>query len=203
MKTDTRAERRERVEQFLLADHAQADRAVARATAASHTLVGTVRRELEAAGKIPARTCQPEVAAQANGGKLRCQPAGEPGPAMTHGAYSPHALAPRVEVLTVELRAVVPGAEPADDVVIRLLALLLAQIEAANDWIGEHGLFKRAGKGVPQPILVMQARWVTAAAKLCDQLGLTPSARVRLGVVSEGADAYAHYLKITSKGKAP
>ncbi len=193
----TRAERRESVVRMLTEDPKRPDRAIARATSASHTLVGQVRRELVSAGKIAPRSCQPETATQQGHGNLTRQTAGEPSPAVTHGAYSAKALASRVEELTDELRGVVPGAKAADDTAIRLLALLLAQIEAVNAWIAERGLFKRAGRGEPQPILAMQTRWIGAAAKLCDQLGLTPTARARLGVVRDGEDAYAHYLEIT------
>jgi hypothetical protein len=202
-RASTRAERRDQVTHLLIADAAQSNRAVARAAGVSHATVAAVRAELILSGQIDRQTDRPEVVKQSTTGQnanlLREDGRGI---ATTHGAYSARALSGRVDELTDELRGVVPGAEAADDTVIRLLALLLAQIEAANAWVAERGLFKRAGKGEPQPILTMQARWITAAAKLCDQLGLTPSSRVRLGVVAAGDDAYAHYLEITNKQRS-
>lgn len=204
--TSPRAELRERISALLVIDPAMSNRAAARATGASHPTVASVRAELILAGRIKRALPPSGMAKQGTTGKtanLLRQTRDGPPLAATHRAYSARALAPRVEQLTDELREVVPGAESADDTVIRLLALLLAQIEAANVWVAERGLFRRAGRGVPtgtpQPILTMQARWITAAAKLCDQLGLTPSSRVRLGVVEAGADAYADYLRITQQ----
>jgi len=141
----TRAERRGRVEQILLADHAQADRAVARASAASHTLVATIRRELETAGKIAPRTRQPEMEAQPNGGKLRRQPAGEPGPAMTHGAYSAAKRAPLEAEHRDRLRRAYPHAP---DDLVNSAAKRASMIDLFSAWIEDAGAV-HAVKGQP------------------------------------------------------
>src|SRR5207249_2245504 len=51
----TQAERREQVTKMLLFDSSRSDRAIARGCATSHSLVGTVRRELVKAGRIDQR----------------------------------------------------------------------------------------------------------------------------------------------------
>src|SRR5437870_5605031 len=84
----SRAERRELVERLLREDHERSDRSLARLAATSHTTVARVRRELEHAGAIAARTHRPDVASQDGHGNLRRQPAGEPGPALKHGGFS-------------------------------------------------------------------------------------------------------------------
>ena len=55
------------------------------------------------------------------------------------------------------------------------------------------GLFRNA-RGDPQPVLKPLSGWENTAARLCDQLGLSPTARVRLGVTRAGEDGYAAFL---------
>jgi hypothetical protein len=50
-------------------------------------------------------------------------------------------LAPRSAELADDLRAVVPAVSEADEPTIRLLALVLARVEAANEWLAERGIF--------------------------------------------------------------
>jgi phage terminase small subunit len=90
-------------------------------------------------------------------------------------------LAPRAEELADDLRSIVPAMSVADEPMVRLLALQLARIEAANDWLAEHGLFRDA-KGEPQPVLRALSTWENSAARLADRLGLTPTSRGRLGL---------------------
>jgi DNA-binding transcriptional MocR family regulator len=114
----TRAERRELVERLLTADHERSDRAVARASGVSHTLVATVRRELVAAGAIAARPPRPDVAVQANGNLTR-QAAGDPGPALKHGAWSERTLA---ELRTRHLEDLRQRFPDADESLLRVQA---------------------------------------------------------------------------------
>ena len=66
-----------------------------------------------------------------------------------HGAYaSSIRLSPRTEELAAELREVAPLYSPADEVVIRLLALVLARIElaaAAIDRVDEASAGRELG----------------------------------------------------------
>jgi Phage terminase, small subunit len=103
--------------------------------------------------------------------------------AVTHGAYSPAVLRAKVDELADEISSIVPASNEADQPTIRLLALALARIEAAHDWLQSqpHGLF-RDGKGTPQPILKQLSTWENSAARLCDRLGLTPVSRASLGL---------------------
>lgn len=100
---------------------------------------------------------------------------------VTHGAKAVVKLAPRADEIATDLRSIVPGAGEPDEPTIRLLALVLARVEAANAWLDEHGLF-RDGKGEPQPVLKALSTWENTAARLCDRLGLTPTSRAQLGL---------------------
>jgi hypothetical protein len=92
----------------------------------------------------------------------------------------------------------VPGATTGDEPAIVILSRVLARIEAISGWLDERGLFRnRAGE--PQPILKLLTSSENTALRLCDALGLTPTARARLGVARDGAAAYAKYLEITSR----
>jgi hypothetical protein len=103
------------------------------------------------------------------------------GRALKHGAYSPAKLQPRVAELADRLAEIVPASSPSDEPSIRLLALQLARIDAAHDWLAEKGLFKTA-KGEPQGILKQLSVWENSAARLLDRLGCTPSGRAALGL---------------------
>ena len=108
--------------------------------------------------------------------------------ARRHGAMATLSLAPRANEIATELRELVPTRSESDEPTIRLLALVLARIEAANAWLDEHGLFRDA-KGQPQPVLKALSTWENTAARLCDRLGLTPTSRAALGLdLSRTAD---------------
>lgn len=101
--------------------------------------------------------------------------------AVTHGARAMLRLAPRAEQIADDLREIVPARSDSDEPTIRLLALVLARIETANEWLDEHGLF-RNGKGEPQAILKNVSTWENTASRLMDKLGLTPTSRAALGL---------------------
>lgn len=131
---------------------------------------------------------------QRDGQPVNGQQSGEPGRAMTHGASADIALAPRATELADYLRSIVPAAAESDEPTVRLLALTLARIETANEWIAEHGIFTgKAGK--VQPVLKVLSTWENSAARLCDQLGLTPTARARLGVDRRKGAALEQHLR--------
>src|SRR5262245_28351281 len=121
-------------------------------------LVSTPARRGNGAGRGgPARGYSWEPFAEGNAAAVR------------HGAHSTLLLAPRAEELADELRSVVPAVSDADEPMIRLLALILARIEVANDWLVEHGLFRDAN-GEPQPILRVLSTWENSAARIADRL---------------------------------
>ena len=99
--------------------------------------------------------------------------------AATHGAYG-QSIAPRAEELRAELLELVPVVSEADQPAVTLLARVLARLERADEWVEEHGFFDRAGR--VRPILKVVGGWETTAARLCDQLGMTPTARAKLGL---------------------
>ncbi len=187
--SNTRAERRELLERLLTDTPELSNREAARKAGSDHKTAAKVRGELERSGAIRVRTLRP----QRHGGALIPPAEVGNGRATTHGAWSERRLLPRVDELTEELRHVVPGAMAADQTAIRLLALVLARIEAATAWLDERGLFKDA-RGTPWPVLRNLAAWENSARSLCDALGLTVTARARLGVVKPGEDGYAAFL---------
>lgn len=137
---------------------------------------------------------------QHDGKPVNGQQAGEPGRALTHGATADLSLAPRASELADYLREIVPSRAESDEPTIRLLALILARIETGNEWIAEHGIVTgKAGK--VQPVLKVLSTWENSAARLCDQLGLTPTARARLGVDRRKGAALEQHLRTNYGGK--
>jgi hypothetical protein len=93
-----------------------------------------------------------------------------------HGSYAVVKLGPRVDELADELRELVPGFRPADEVALRLLGVCLARIEAASTALEEAG-----------PVELERLRqdlrgWLNTARRLLNDLGMTPTARARLGL---------------------
>lgn len=117
--------------------------------------------------------------ARRRGGRL---PPAEPGNALArrHGAYATLSLAPRARAIAAGLGELVPARTRADEPAVCLLAICLAQIEAAAAYVGERGLLDRGGQ--PQPILRYLATLLNTAGRYCDRLGLTPLARAQLGL---------------------
>jgi len=115
--------------------------------------------------------------------------------ALVHGAHSERRIAPRVGELRREIAELVPVGTAADVPAITLLAHQLARIELVNEYLGRAGVLD--AKGQPRPVLRVLSTWENSAARLLDQLGLTPTARARLGVDltrMKGA-ALAEYLR--------
>jgi hypothetical protein len=127
--------------------------------------------------------------------RRKSHPPFEPGNqvAATHGAYSIIRLEPRADQIAADLREIVPARSESDEPTIRLLALSLAQIEAATLYVAERGLVDR--KGRPQPILRHLSTVTNTAARLCDRLGLTPTSRAQLGLdLARTEDTLAQHL---------
>jgi hypothetical protein len=108
---------------------------------------------------------------------------------MRHGSYSTVWLSKRAAQVAAEVRDVMPVYEPADEPVVRLLALALARVEAAAKAIDRLDS-ETAGREIgaymlPEPGMRLRQDlrgWMHTAAKLAAELGLTPVSRGRLGV---------------------
>ncbi len=121
----------------------------------------------------------------------------EPGNALalTHGGMSTLRIQGRASEIADELRQVVPLAATPDEPTIRLLALVLARIEAASDWLLDRGLF-RGDAGELQPVLKALSTWENTAARLLERLGCTPKARVELGLdIAAAGPTLERYLE--------
>jgi len=120
--------------------------------------------------------------------------------ALKHGATATLRLAPRAAAIAEGLRAIVPARTESDEPSLRILALVLARVEVANEWLAENGLFR--GKGEPQPILKVLSTWENTAARMADRLGLTPTSRAALGLDvarARGEAARAHIASTYGK----
>lgn len=93
-----------------------------------------------------------------------------------HGAYSKLQLGSRTSEIADELREDVVGYRPADEVVLRLLALCLARLEAAMTALEE------AAPAELERLRLDARGWVNSARRLANDLGMTPTARARLGL---------------------
>jgi ATP phosphoribosyltransferase regulatory subunit HisZ len=98
----------------------------------------------------------------------------------------------RAATIREEIAPLLPLASPADAPMVDTLAFLLAQLERASMILGhaqmEEGEAIADGRPVPKQLrsdlsrLAQDARgWANSAARLADQLGLTPTSRARLG----------------------
>lgn len=97
-----------------------------------------------------------------------------------HGGYALVSLEPRALALADEIRELVPARSDADEISIRLLALALAQVEAASTWLAEHGLVDEHGNA--RSLLRHLGTMMNTAARIADRLGMTPTSRAQLGL---------------------
>jgi hypothetical protein len=113
--------------------------------------------------------------------------------AVTHGCYSVLRLRGRAEKIRGEIEPLLPLPSPADGPMLDVFAFLLAQVERASMVLGaaqlEEGEAIADGRRVPKELRMDLARlaadargWANSAARLADQLGLTPTSRARLGL---------------------
>jgi hypothetical protein len=121
--------------------------------------------------------------------------------AVRHGCYSMLTLGKRAREIAGSLTEVVPVVSAADTAAIEVLSMTLAQLERAHAVLAvaqttelEAITAKRALTRLERESLTRlsaDARgWVNSSTRLLDQLGLTPTARARLGLdVVRGQDA--------------
>jgi hypothetical protein len=96
--------------------------------------------------------------------------------AVRHGAYAIVLLGPRVDELAAELRELVPAYSLSDEPAVRVLGLAFARLERAEAALetaapSELGKLRQDALG-----------WANAARRLLNDLGMTPTARARLGL---------------------
>ena len=113
---------------------------------------------------------------------LQMSTALEPAPrgndrAVTHGAYAALKLGGRVDELADALRPQIPAFDEVDDVALRVLSLALARLERAAEALEANS------KATELERLRQDARgWANTVLRYCDALGMTPTARARLGL---------------------
>ena len=108
----------------------------------------------------------------------RFEPGNEVG--LRHGAYaSPVKLEGRVSELAPQLADLVPAYREADGPAVQLLAVTLTRIEraAATVEADENG-----DEVASQRLRDDLRKWVGTSVRLLDALGMTPTARARLGL---------------------
>jgi hypothetical protein len=114
--------------------------------------------------------------------------------AETHGAHKTlpvdsvaAAIARGVEAET-PLRGPDGGLPAADRVAVELLAGCLSRLARIGEWVEVHGPLD--GKGKPRPVLEVERRLRNEAREHLRELGLTPRARVAIGItLQRGAGA--------------
>ena len=108
-----------------------------------------------------------------------------PGRPRKHGVYAPSELAPLTDRKVKLIFEIMTGEQmliaPQDEILIRLLAQNLAQIELITRYLQEHGIIADEVKGTVQPIYALQLRALDSAVKMLTQLGFTPASRAKLG----------------------
>jgi len=113
--------------------------------------------------------------------------------ALRHGVHSQLALAPRAAELAEWLRATVPAAAETDEPALQAAAMVFAQVEAGNEYVAKHGWFDSRGK--PRPLMKVLPTLQAEARRWCESLGLTPAARMRLGLdAARGKELLGDYL---------
>lgn len=102
-------------------------------------------------------------------------------------------LAPRADELAQLIREVVPIYAPADEAVIRLLAVTLARVERAvaaldkiDEAIADDPLRAYAGSEAAAKTLERLRAdcrgWINTSKRLTSELGMTPASRAKLGL---------------------
>jgi hypothetical protein len=115
--------------------------------------------------------------------------------AVRHGVYSLMRLQPRAAELRDEIAPLVPFGTAADGALLDLLSFTLAQVERAGLVLAvEQARVAQAFQDGDPPAerldrLAADSRaWVKTAARLLDQLGLSPTSRARLAGDLAGAE---------------
>jgi hypothetical protein len=115
--------------------------------------------------------------------------------AVTHSAYATAALGPRVDELADVHRPLVPGYSPSDEPAVRLLALAFARLERAEVAL------EAAGPDEMRRLRQDALGWANAARRLLNDLGMTPTARSRLGLTLARGESVVVQLQRESRDR--
>ena len=70
---------------------------------------------------------------------------------------------------------------PSDMLYINMLGRLLAQLEIIERWLAQNGIFEDEGRGLARPIVQHYLNLAKQAGRMLEAMGMTPTARYRLG----------------------
>lgn len=107
-----------------------------------------------------------------------------------HGAYSGADMMPLTVRKRDEIVAVLRGNQvavgPTDLPYVEMLARALAKVELFDRYMAVNGVFEpdpeNPGRMIPAMVLKVYFTAMNTAARMCDQLGLTPKSRIALGI---------------------
>ena len=112
----------------------------------------------------------------------RKRPVGRP---PVHGGYSQFQLGPLTEAKIKQINEILKGERlaiaPTDVIFINTLGRLLAQMEILDRWYEERGMFQDVGRGLLWPTVPHYLNLAKQVARQLEQLGLTPTARYKMG----------------------
>lgn len=163
--------------------------------------------------RIPVPTC----GARTRGGRPCRHPAGygtetpgvgrciyHGGAHQTHGAYSVRTTDPATGALVGHLRDVLSG-EPdailreADVPVLESAAVLIRQRHRLAEWLEQNGVVDESGK--VRPAVEALIKVTRALLEHSNSLGMTPTARARLGLdVARTADIASEFARLHRRG---
>ncbi len=102
-----------------------------------------------------------------------------------HGAYSKFALANLETIKIQEIKDIMSGEQiaiaPADAIYVTMLGRIMAQMELLDRYYQGFGYFQDEGRGQIWPSVPHYLNLAKQAARMLEQLGMTPSARYKLG----------------------
>lgn len=128
-----------------------------------------------------------------------------PGRPPKHGAYSGSALVPLTREKTDLVIGLMTGTSsaigPTDRMSVELFARTLAKVELLDRFFSANGLFEEL-EGSPRPAVKLWVQLMQLALRWCEALGLTPSARIRLGLgVAHTSDLAERMRKAREEGE--
>lgn len=103
-----------------------------------------------------------------------------------HGVYEITLLQPQTRQVAAMLNGILEGEassyiRPADQVTVGLLAVALRRIQQCEQYLDKVGSLTNA-KGQLRPVTELLVRLLKEAREYCQALGLTPAARVKMGL---------------------
>jgi hypothetical protein len=102
-----------------------------------------------------------------------------------HGVYAATRVQPATQALAAEILAILDGEglghiRPADRVTAELLATTLRRVHQAEAYLDRTGLVAKGG--TVRPLATLLVSLLREARAFCETLGMTPSARAKLGL---------------------